>query len=114
PLLGLGARRIEGQRFNFGLKVYQTRARENGEEDEEENEEEKKEEDGKEEDRDEGDGRPSFIAINKDWIAVSSDLKLLEKTINLQIEDPEERTRLQFTKDATPLARDAAFRKMAA
>ena len=85
PLLGLTAKRFERKRFNWGLKVYQTKGK---------------------------DGAPAFLALHRNWLAVASNESLIEKTISLQIDDPAERKRRKL-KDTKALAVDAAFKAMA-
>jgi hypothetical protein len=84
PLLGLAAKRIDRKRFSWGLKAYEVH----------------------------GDGDSSaFFALHKDWVAFSTNAKLLEKTISLQIDDPKERTRRKLKKTPS-LENDAAFKRM--
>ena len=83
PLLWLAADRVDKKRFSWGLKVYQL----------------------------EGDN-PVFFALHKEWVAVSTSMEVLEKTISLQIKDPKERTRRKLKK-TKPLELDTAFKAMA-
>lgn len=85
PLLGLAAKRVDRKRFSWGLKVYEVK----------------------------GDGdTPVFFALHKDWVAFSTNGKLLENTVSLQVLDPKERARRKLKK-AESLAGDAAFQSMA-
>jgi hypothetical protein len=85
PVLWFAADRVDKKRFSWGLKVYQI----------------------------EGDGdSPVYFALHKQWVAFSTNLEILEKTISLQINDPEELTRRKLKK-AKSLETDAAFMAMA-
>jgi hypothetical protein len=85
PLLWLAADRVDKKRFSWGLKVYEI----------------------------EGDvDSPIFFALHKEWVALSTNLQLLENTISLQIKDPKERTRRKLKK-AKSLETDTAFKAMA-
>jgi len=85
PVLWLAADRVDKKRFSWGLKVYKL----------------------------EGNGdTPVFFALHKEWIAVSTSMAVLEKTISLQINDAKERTRRKL-KIARPLDADSAFKAMA-
>jgi hypothetical protein len=85
PLLWFAADRVDKKRFSWGLKVYEI----------------------------EGDGdSPVFFALHKKWVAVSTNVQLLENTISLQINDPKERARRKL-KTTKSLETDTAFKTMA-
>lgn len=85
PLLWFTADRIDKKRFSWGLKVYEIEG--------------------------EGDA-PAYFALHKKWIAFSTNLQVLEKTISLQVTDPKERIRRKLKK-TKPLHQDPAFMAMA-
>lgn len=85
PLLWFAADRIDEKRYNLGLKAYRLQG---------------------------DDGPPVFFVLHDEWMAVSSQQALLEKTISLQITNPGERLRRRL-QQARPLAKDKAFESMA-
>lgn len=84
PLLWFTADRVDKKRFSWGLKVYEIKG---------------------------DDDSPVFFALHKQWVAVSTSLKLLENTISLQIKNPKERARRKL-KNTESLETDAAFKTM--